>query len=89
MLRDQYEKVYRECKNAIKNGDTETALEHFETMLNRHDWYFEYSDDHSVWSRGASEEDAIGYARSELNKLCPTQVEKMYKAVIDRKFGKK
>ena len=34
-------------------------LNTLEEMLARHDWYYDYSDDHSVWSRGQRENDAI------------------------------
>ena len=30
-----------------------------ERLLQFHDWYYDYSDDHSVWSRGQRENDAI------------------------------
>ena len=34
-------------------------LNTLEEMLARHDWYYDYSDDHSVWQRGQRENDAI------------------------------
>ena len=37
-------------------NDSLTALE---GLLARHDWYYQYSDDHSVWQRGQREHDAI------------------------------
>ncbi len=30
-----------------------------ERLLQFHDWYYNYSDDHSVWQRGQREHDAI------------------------------
>lgn len=30
----------------------ELTLQEYEKMLKRHDWHYEYSDDHSVWKRG-------------------------------------
>jgi hypothetical protein len=35
-------------------------------MLSFHDWYFDYSDDHSVWQRGQREHDAIGEEQRRL-----------------------
>ena len=29
-----------------------TTLNEFYDILNSHDWYFNYSDDHRVWTRG-------------------------------------
>jgi hypothetical protein len=34
------------------------ALEMFEQMCKDHDWYYEYSDDHNVWTKGR-----VAYAR--------------------------
>jgi len=36
-----------------------TTLPEFYSMLANHDWYFEYSDDHKVWSRGRASRDRI------------------------------
>ena len=34
-------------------------LSTLEGLLARHDWHYNYSDDHSVWARGQRENDAI------------------------------
>ena len=44
-------------------NDSLTALE---GLLARHDWYYQYSDDHSVWKRGQREHDAIGEEQRRL-----------------------
>lgn len=31
------------------------SLRDYWDSLNRHDWYYDYSDDHGVWKRGSSE----------------------------------
>ena len=36
-----------------------SALTVLEGLLARHDWYYDYSDDHTVWARGVRERDAI------------------------------
>ena len=41
-----------------------TVEEYFD-MLKRHDWFYEYSDDHSVWQKGQS-------AKAELQSLAKT-----------------
>lgn len=38
------------------------SIEEFFMKLRRHDWFYEYSDDHSVWQRGQA-------ARHELRQL--------------------
>jgi len=35
------------------------TLQELWDQLNRHDWYYNFSDDHSVWRRGVSEEDRL------------------------------
>ena len=35
-------------------------------MLSFHDWYFDYSDDHSVWRRGQAQLDAINEEQRRL-----------------------
>ena len=35
-------------------------------LLARHDWFYEYSDDHSVWRRGQAQLDAINEEQRRL-----------------------
>lgn len=35
------------------------------SALKRHDWFYEYSDDHSVWRRGSDERSKLYAACSE------------------------
>jgi hypothetical protein len=44
-------------------------LEQFKQVLASHDWYFDYSDDHGVWSRGMDSWNKI----QQLEKLCQAQ----------------
>jgi hypothetical protein len=37
-------------------------------MLRNHDWYFEYSDDHKVWQRGATQRAAINAEAERLGQ---------------------
>ena len=39
------------------NEDTE--LTRYQTLLQKHDWHYQYSDDHRVWTRGRDEAAAI------------------------------
>lgn len=38
---------------------TTITLQEYYDQLSRHDWTFQYSDDHSVWRRGSSEESRL------------------------------
>jgi len=37
-----------------------------EKLLRSHDWYFDYSDDHSVWKQGMAERSAINTEQKRL-----------------------
>lgn len=37
----------------------QVSLVDFWDMLNRHDWFYTYSDDHSVYRRGQAHQDAL------------------------------
>ena len=41
----------------------------FADALRRHDWYYAYSDDHSVWRRGRDQAAALNASHSALE--CP------------------
>jgi len=43
--------------------------ENYIKLLKSHDWYYDYSDDHSVWRRGS---EAYGRLRSMQKNLDPT-----------------
>lgn len=62
----------------------ETTWEKYERMVTHFDWYYNYSDDHSVWSAGESRRKQIAALREQLtgegmadeasalyNKCCP------------------
>ncbi len=38
-----------------------------EKILKKHDWYFDYSDDHRVWEKGRNERDEI---RRQMDICC-------------------
>ena len=42
------------------------GLSRLKRMIAEHDWYFDYSDDHSVWQRGVNERKAIKVLAKEL-----------------------
>ena len=41
-------------------------LNTLEEMLARHDWHYEYSDDHSVWTQGRDQRAAINTEQKRL-----------------------
>jgi hypothetical protein len=42
------------------------ALINLDRLLAHHDWYYDYCDDHSVWTRGVSQRDAINAEQRRL-----------------------
>lgn len=42
------------------------ALINLDRLLTHHDWYYDYCDDHSVWTRGTRERDAINAEQRRL-----------------------
>jgi hypothetical protein len=42
------------------------GLSRLKRMIAKHDWYFDYSDDHSVWQRRVNERKAIKALAKEL-----------------------
>ena len=42
------------------------ALINLDRLLASHDWYYDYCDDHSVWTRGTRERDAINAEQRRL-----------------------
>ena len=45
-------------------------------LLRKHDWYFEYSDDHKVWQRGVMQRAAINAEAERLGR--PELVEQAF-----------
>ena len=45
-------------------------------LLRKHDWYFEYSDDHKVWQRGVTQRAAINAEAERLGR--PELVEQAF-----------
>lgn len=59
--RDNGEERHKYYSDSCWELDT-FALEMFEQMCKKHDWYFDYSDDHAVWTRGRDSESRL-YSR--------------------------
>lgn len=49
-------------------GPAEVAWTEFETALKRHDWYYNFSDDHQVWKYGQNRHDALCDEKERLTK---------------------
>lgn len=43
--------------------------EQFLKLLSTHDWYYSYSDDHSVWRKGQAERNVISNAMRDNEEL--------------------
>lgn len=59
------------------------TLEEFENEVNKHDLTHEYSDDHSVWSRGNAHYSKI---RKAANNLPKADVERIWNAMVDKRL---
>lgn len=44
-------------------------LQEFESLLKKHDWYYNYSDDHRYYTKGVAERNEIEAALAELTSL--------------------
>ena len=49
--------------------EIEVKLKEFEELCKVHDWFYDYSDDHSVWKKGEAMQKEINTKYSELLKL--------------------
>lgn len=62
-----YISVWKHDKGEVRNKfyspacwELETfALEMFDQLCKSHDWYYEYSDDHTVWKKGRAAESKL------------------------------
>jgi hypothetical protein len=63
--------------------DAKMTIEQFEEEVNRHDLTHDYSDDHSVWSRGAAHYDKIHKAAQSLPR---EDVERIWNAMVDKRL---
>jgi hypothetical protein len=50
----------------------------FKTLLEKHDWYYDFSDDHSVWMKGQSQKQELIRLSKELK--CPFTFEELFRA---------
>ncbi|HEX2753296.1 MAG TPA: hypothetical protein VHP34_09415 [Alphaproteobacteria bacterium] len=41
--------------------------ENYRKLLRAHDWYYDYSDDHSVWKRGVAARDTLNGIRRAID----------------------
>jgi hypothetical protein len=56
-------------------------------LLAKHDWTYEYSDDHSAWKRGRQERDAINAEKRRLISEGVATAEEL--TVLMAKYGPK
>ena len=52
--------------NTTEQVSAQELLNEYEALLRKHDWYFEYSDDHGVWSRGRAQVSRINSVSLQL-----------------------
>jgi len=57
-------------------------LPEFYDQLDRHDWYYEWSDDHGVWERGSSDANRL----AQIAKESPVH-QKLHNDFTEHKFS--
>jgi len=66
----------------------ENDLSKLENQLKSHDWYYDYSDDYSVWNKGKDKETEIRSLISQLKKEGKrTEVEKIWQKYAPKGFS--
>ena len=51
--------VEKQSNARASQYDVEYNEDDYKSLLAQHDWYYDYSDDHSVWQRGNRERDTL------------------------------
>lgn len=65
-----------------------TTLTDLERALRTHDWWYEYSDDHSLYSRGRAERDKINWMIRALESAGQqAEAKDLYKKIQQEKLG--
>lgn len=62
------------------------VMEKYKRLLSHHDWFYDYSDDHSVWTRGSKERAELMALRENIDpdyKVWNTIAPDMFK--VERK----
>ena len=53
-----------------KLPENKMDIEQYKDALNAHDWTFEWSDDHNVWTRGIMQRQLLNAAQKALDADC-------------------
>jgi hypothetical protein len=69
IFKQGYLTVSEEFKNKYN-----TIWEYYVDLINGMDWYFDYSDDHSVWAAGQAKLERIKSLIRELHKVSPEKL---------------
>ena len=89
--------IQEELNTMMGEGDPASAggggspLQELESMLQSHDWTYEYSDDWSYWQRGSKERDAIHAKIREIgkqDKALGDQALEMYQSYAKKRLGR-
>ena len=63
--------------------DPQLTIDEYRKLLKRHDWYYEYSDDHSVWKQGQRAELAL----REIARSNGGEYEREFRREWESRFG--
>lgn len=56
----------KEQVEQVEHPEQHHLLTELATLCSKHDWYYDYSDDHSVWKRGEAEYKKIEELRKDI-----------------------
>ena len=58
--------------------NTEELWNHYELCCRRHDWTYDYSDDHSVWDNGKNERNYLNHLKQYLDAIDSTKSNQIF-----------
>jgi hypothetical protein len=68
----------------------EDKIQNFRNALRNHDWFFDFSDDHSVWCRGRDERDSLFAIAKSLvrnDEMSSIEVASIWNEFAPTRFG--
>ena len=60
------------------NMNQEELWDHYKACLRRHDWTYNYSDDHGVWRHGVAQRDHLLLIRERVEELDEKTATELY-----------
>jgi len=70
----------------VDSEDSDYSLDRFKDMIDRHDWYYQFTDDFNIWKKGSESEKNIEKALKEIKNKNP-QEGKVAQRIFDQKIN--